>query len=274
MCKNFYIIQREIFGTMASMCGSCSNAILNAEHISCAGVCGDLFHIKCVGVHKSMLNAVNSCPNIHWYCHGCNNANLNISSAIDRMNDAIGLLSKSLSGDLLQLVDSFKTLMETFMESITKAIISDIPNLLTGSSNVSYPELNERSCNNHIESDKQSNESHAKVPSCSVSFGSHVREPKKSVVISNIGKDVTVECVRDYLVDKLKVDKDSVNLALLLPAGMNIEHLNFVQYKITIPEANYVTIMNPKLWPPNVYIRDFVYKRKKDGGVTMQHFLV
>lgn len=250
---------------MASLCGSCNKSILNAEFVSCSGVCNNLFHIKCVGVHKSMLSTINNCSNIHWYCHECNADNRSFSSAIDRINDAIGLLSNSLSGDLLKFFDSFKTLMETFVESFNTALITQIvPNLITRSQNVSSPEPTEQ----------LPIEPHVGKPSYEANFASqNFQEPNKSVVVSNIGTDVTMECLTDYVVDKLKVAKDSVKLALLLPAGKKKEDLNFLQYKITIPEVNHGSIMCPDLWPSNVLIRDFVWKRKS-LGVTKQQFLV
>lgn len=67
---------------MASKGDCCSNPLLNSDFVTCAGLCNGLFHIKCVGVNKQMLNTINTCANIHWYCHECNAENRNISAAI------------------------------------------------------------------------------------------------------------------------------------------------------------------------------------------------
>lgn len=103
---------------MATKCSTCFNVITNFEFISCSGVCGGIFHTKCVSVNKSMLSAVNTCPNIHWYCHGCNDSNRNIRASIDRIDETLGQLSSSFSGDLLQFINNTKVLMDTFVESI------------------------------------------------------------------------------------------------------------------------------------------------------------
>lgn len=103
---------------MASMCKSCNNIISNSEFITCAGLCGEYFHIKCVAVTKPMLAAVSNCPNIHWYCHSCNDGKRNISSVINEINESIEHLSSSLSNNLLQFLNGFKNLMDKLFETI------------------------------------------------------------------------------------------------------------------------------------------------------------
>lgn len=123
--KTHYLFRHRHFATMTSKCNSCNNAILNADFISCAGACKEMFHIKCVAVNKSMLNAVNTCPNIHWYCHECNGGNRNISASIDRVIASIGSLTNSLSSDLIQFVNGFSTLTENLMSTISLSTRSD-----------------------------------------------------------------------------------------------------------------------------------------------------
>lgn len=103
---------------MAATCHSCDNGITNSDFITCAGVCGDQFHLKCVSVTKAMLSSVTNCPNIQWFCNDCNNDNKHISSAVNRIEDAMNRLTSSLSGDLLQFLNGFKTLMDNFLGRI------------------------------------------------------------------------------------------------------------------------------------------------------------
>lgn len=141
------------------------------------------------------------------------------------------------------------------MESLNTAFISQIvPNLITRSSSVSSPEPTEQ----------MSNEPCAGKPSCAAKFASqNVQEPKSSIVVSDIGTDVTTECLTDYIVDKLKVAKDCVKLALLLPTGRKKEDLNFVQYKITILKVNYGSIMSLDLWSSITFTYVILYGRGK-----------
>lgn len=54
--------------------------------------------------------------------------------------------------------------------------------------------------------------------------------PSKSVVVSNVGKDFTMDYVKKYLVDKLGIQKVMINLSLLLPTARTVQDVNFLQY--------------------------------------------
>lgn len=250
---------------MASKCKCCSNQIMNSEFVSCAGLCNELFHIKCVAVNKQMLNSINACPNIRWYCDVCNASNRNMSTSMDQIKDAIGHLSTTLSKDLLQFVGGFTTQMEKFTEKFSSAIVSQV----NVTSNNSAENMNVCAYGN----DQVKNSSET-TPHHELSVASHYdKEPLKSLVISNIGKDVTVDCLEDYLSGKLNIGKDKLSVSLLLPINRSVESMKFFQFKVTVPEVNYGSVNCPKFWPPNVRVRKFVFKNRKTECVTKKRFL-
>lgn len=253
---------------MASKCNCCRNQILNAEFVSCAGACKELFHIKCVAVTKSMLHAVQTCPNIHWYCHECNNGSRNISTSTDQINDAIGVLTNSLSGNLIQFVNNYKSSTETFMDTISTTIVPNGSSVITMAQKENVHTRNDDPVLMSLESNIKRSHSVAATTHCDGG-------PLRTVVVSNIGKDITVDYLTDYLVDELKVNKEMIHLSLFLPYGKTVEDLKFLQYKITLPEANYSAVMCSELWPKNVRVRDFfVGQTKKVEGVTQHQFFV
>lgn len=247
--------------TMASKCKCCCNSISNSEFVTCSGQCNELFHIKCVSVNKMMLNAINACPNIHWYCHDCNAGNRNIAASIDNINAAIGGLTKSLSENLPQFVDGFKSQMERFVDTFNSTTISMIGNLMSASSNCSADDR--RVC---------SDEGQVTASTCKSKLeSSHCDDdgPLKSVVLSNIGKDVTADYLVDYLSDKLKIGRDKLRVSMLLPSSRSFEEVTFLQFKVTMPQVYYSSIVCAKLWPRNVHIRDFIFKSRKIETVTV-----
>lgn len=258
------VIRFDCAVTMASKCYKCSGSITNSDFVSCAGICQQLFHIKCVGVHKSMLNAVNTCPNIYWFCHDCNSGNRNIAASVDRINESIGLLTKSLSGDLVAFVHGFQSLTENLMSTIGAAVVSNSTNSITTSPSDCSDEGIVHSYNVSPVSELMDQSSRVKNNVKSHDIAHHDRESYKSVVVSNIGKDVTADYLTDYLVDKLNVVRGKTRVSLLLPADRTMDGLKFFQYKITVPEDKYSVIMCPNSWPPDVCVRDFVHKRKID----------
>jgi len=221
-----------------------------------------------------MLNAVNTCPNIHWYCHECNSGNRNISASIDRINDAIGLLTSSLSGDLVQFVNGFKNLTEQFMKTVChtvtaapqKAIISVVNENPTPMPSPSF----ERKDYESILDETNNHSTSSTLEQCTFESSKNRLncEASRSVVVSNIGKDITEEYLIDYLSDELDISREKIGVSLLLPAGKTIDVLNFLQFKITIPESKYFAIMDPMSWPTRVRVRDFVFKAKRIYNVV------
>lgn len=152
--------------------------------------------------------------------------------------------------------------MENFMESISTQLVSQLSSFVS----LAPKSLDDATLLSFEQSSCESNE---KKTTCDTR-----NYPMRSVVISNIGKDVTIDHLRCYLVDKLEIDKGELKFALLLPTGKTMEDVHFLQYKITLPEAKYTSIMCPELWPAGVRIRDFVPKKKRTEGVAVRDFVV
>lgn len=269
---------------MASKCKSCINAILNSEFITCAGLCGEYFHIKCVAVTKPMLAAVSNCPNIHWYCHDCNDGKRSISSVMNGINGSIESLSSSLSNNLLQFLDGFKMLMDRLLGTIaTTNIVRNSTEIVEEPhKNVQHhsngrceerDKLNGSGCHREKENDIGSDEKCLNGSNIGTTCVTSVDNHVKSVVISNIGKSISVDYLATYLANELKIDKRKIHVSLLLPGGKSVAELNFLQYKVTVPDVKYLSLIDSNTWPSNVRIRDFVNKPRSDVGVSLQAFM-
>lgn len=245
---------------MASICKHCDKAIMNPEFITCSGVCGELFHSKCVGLSKATLATVANCPNMHWFCHDCNSEKISVSSSIGEMKKSIDVLASSLSNDLPQFLNGFTSLMEKFCVNIGS--MNNVQNAVKVVDSPVVQAQHEKNVNLNGSND------HGRVH-----FDTF--EPTKCVVVSNIGKGVSADFLKDFLADELSLDHSKIALSLLLPTGKTLSDLRFLQYKVTIPEDAYLSIMNPDTWPNCVRVRDFVYKNTNQNGigVTVQNFV-
>ncbi|XP_037030800.1 uncharacterized protein LOC119070531 [Bradysia coprophila] len=267
---------------MASQCKSCDNKILSSDFITCAGLCGEHFHIKCVAVTKPMLAAVSNCPNIHWYCHACNDGSRNISSVVNGINESIERLSSSLSNNLLQFLNDLQVLMDRIFKTIGTG------NVIQNQTNTA--DSHDQNCqreNGSEERDKLDNCGYREtkeiddglIAKCAngsnigTSNADPVVHPVKMVVVSNIGKSISVDYLANYLADELKIDKRKIRVSLLLPGGKTVDDMNFLQFKVTVPVDKYDLIMNSSTWPSNVRIRDFVNKPRINIGVSLQNFM-
>lgn len=247
---------------MAAKCYSCDDKVMNNEFINCAGICGGIFHTKCASITKAMLNAVNNCPNIHWYCNDCNDGNRHISTAIKNIDDSVERLTKSLSGDLLNFLDGLRTLMDKILGKVVTMGCTSSHSVIS----------------RDVVADQPTDKIHFEVPICrsnvagqkvdSLPHDMTDKTSTKSIVVSNIASDVSVDCLTNYLCTKLGIKQTSVHLSLLLPAGRTPGDMRFLQYKVTVPSDNYGSIMSPELWPNDVRLRDFIFKGRNCAGVV------
>lgn len=57
---------------------------------------------------------------------------------------------------------------------------------------------------------------------------------------------------------KLSDDDNSLRCSFLIPAGRKVEDLDYLSFKIGVPESMFSMLLRPELWPKGVRIRAFV----------------
>lgn len=96
---------------------------------------------------------------------------------------------------------------------------------------------------------------------------------RKSVVVSNIGKNITSDHIIDYLADELNLDKDIIRVTPLAPAGKNMDDLAYLQYRVSTPASMYPSLISASTWPKGVRVRDFIFNKRADTA-SLDNFLV
>lgn len=99
------------------------------------------------------------------------------------------------------------------------------------------------------------------------------KEQRKSIVISNISKNISENHIIDYLADELKIDKLSIRVTTLAPAGKNLNDLSYMQYRVSTPASLYPRTISAGTWPKGVRVRDFILT-KRNVIATLDNFLV
>lgn len=271
---------------MSTKCFTCTELISNGDFIKCEGLCAQKFHSKCVSLNKATLNAITSCPNVHWLCHECNNGNKMIGTSIDNMSNAVDSLKKSLSSDLLT---GFKLLTETLSSSLSSTNRSSI-NLCSDNNNSTKRRREEAISDSENEKEPTTRKKRftATPNNRSNSYKSTaVREPnfkstdkrrpmvaapesnkRKSVVISNIDKGISPAYLSNYLANELHIDESTIRTTLLKPSGIADESIKFLQFRISVPESIYYKVRAPDTWPTGVRVRDYVFNRRGGNAPT------
>lgn len=252
---------------MSVNCFSCSEPVSNAEFIKCEGICAATFHSKCVSLNKTTLNAIASCPNVHWMCNECNIGGKTISRSIDDMRTAVDCLTKSLTSDLLS---GFKMLTDTLATTIAsnhQSSISSGRNVFNPSKRRREEESNSSDCDDEQYTMKKSFKGNA-IVSHNMVAAHDLGESRKSIVISNIDKEIAPGYLTKYLSRELGVEESEIRATLLKPVRLAESDIKFLQYRISVPLSVYSIAKMPETWPIGVKVRDYIYNRNRNNVVN------
>lgn len=224
-----------------------------------------------------MLNAVISCPNIHWFCHECNNGTKSIVASIDSMKGAVDSLTKSLSSDLLS---GFKMLTDTLATSLTSIHQSSL-SFGADTGNSAKRRRSETDNESESEGDLVTRRKRFNVGTNSNPHGASIAavnhqsdERRRSIVVSNIDKRISADYLTKYLSSELQVDESNIRITLLKPARITDQQIKFLQFRVSVPENMYNKASAPSTWPAGVRVRDYVFNnRGAKSSVSMENFL-
>lgn len=77
--------------------------------------------------------------------------------------------------------------------------------------------------------------------------------------MSKFHPSVTEKDVVDHLLSKdIITSADDVSCKILVSPNVNLESVSFVSFKITVRSKIFHSVVNSKLWPKGVIVREFV----------------
>ncbi len=90
-------------------------------------------------------------------------------------------------------------------------------------------------------------------------IGSPSSVTHKVVYVSKFHPSVTEKEVVDYLLSKdIITSADDVSCKILVSPNVNMDSVSFVSFKITVNSKIFHSVVNGKLWPDGVIVREFV----------------
>lgn len=244
-----------------STCGTCKLVLssVSGESIVCVGPCKSQICRSCSGLTKAAVKVVSDCLNVHFYCEKCNPYSIKevsdelkeIKSSIDKLNEAVASVCKPSSNSLISPMIASNHLEPSPMSSLKRRRVDN-----------TWP--TERTTPLPPRQD-------VIIGSCQTAALQTV-EGRKCVVASMLHPTTKPEDLAAYLKKALVLNADdtSIRCSLLIPAGRDIGNLDFVSFKIGIPESKYSLLLAPNIWPNGVKVRPFV---PKIGNRTLGKFL-
>lgn len=240
-------------------CLKCSDAITAIpDAVKCAiASCGNIFHMKCVGLSRSTLNIISNSNNVKFICDGCLDSVLLSSKVtpppIDNFAEELADIKLSitnLSSMWAKASTSWPTLAEK-SDNKTKRSRYDMDldeNVFTPAPPQPVANMNE----NVI------------VGSADVT-GLRTVEPRKLIVASMLDPATSSDALVNFLNEKLKLPSGSTiaRVTKLVPAGIDVNKLDFISFKISVPSTHYNSLMSADMWPKGVTVREFQQRPRK-----------
>lgn len=226
-----------------------------SDFIQCIGPCKLFTHQKCSGIPKSSVKLFNELPNVHYYCTVCNvtvkefrESLADIRASIDKLSDRVENHTTVAAAS-----SSFPTLLESVeMPRNNKRRRTDVP-IAT-----------ERSIPNTAASPRV-------PPRRNLCVGSTVCdslksvEQRKSIVATMFHPSTQSTELAKFIAGKLNLDADSptIRCSLLLPKDKTVADLNWVSFRVSVPESSFEALQDAALWPKGVMVREFVYRPRR-----------
>lgn len=84
-------------------------------------------------------------------------------------------------------------------------------------------------------------------------------ETRKSAYVSNFDPSITEENVVNYLLRENVISRaEDVSCKILVSPYVDMDSISFVSFKITVSSEMYDSVVNRKLWPEHIVVREFV----------------
>lgn len=240
-----------------SICSVCEETVTVAvDTIACYGPCKGIFHQKCASLTKTAIKMIAECNNVHWYCNECNQYSIKaVASTLNALSVSVQKLTDAnkLSIEQHTPSPSLKLTLPSFADTASK----NKRRRLDGSTNAtgsSSPLIKRNVVVGSIDDDSAA--------------GPKAVEPRKTVVISQFHPSTTAEDLQKYILEKLQIQPETssgIRCNILIPAGLTLENLDFVGFKVSFPESHYDSIMCSSIWAKGITLRDFINRPRARG---------
>lgn len=242
-------------------CKKCNEDITAVpDSVNCAyPSCNNSFHMKCVGLSRTLLNFITNSPNVHFTCDDCTNGVFVLA------RKQTPTVPDSMATDLADIKKSLEILSST----MSTASSWPIQDKLGSKSKRSRYELDTDGNTTPIPLVKSKLATTAAdkevVVGSADANGLQIVEQRKLIVASMLHPSTEPEMLMEFLTTKLELptNSSSIRVSKLLPAGVDPNTLDFISFKISVPTSMYEPIMKTAIWPKGVTVREFQNRPKK-----------
>lgn len=238
-----------------SNCGKCNEIITAApDSMKCiVASCGSSFHQRCVGINRSLNTVIENNTNVVFICNPCKNR-------------LIGLPAEDIPKTLADDLSAIKTTLTNLTSIMSKSANAwPAPLDRIGSKSKRTRLTSELEDVSLLPPEEPQNNLKNTVVGTSEVNELRVVETRREIVASMLHPSTEAELLLSYLKEKLCAAGVSSDLRItkLVPAGKDISSLDYISFKVAVPESSFNVLMSDTMWPKGVTVRQFQYRPRK-----------
>lgn len=217
--------------TMARVCKSaCNMPEFTASDIVFCSTCAEPCHIKCYGLTHAQARLILEHANIQFRCEFCLNNKNDIATSLRDLKISVDGLHNTFQQQ--QLPDNTPkrrkpalTMANSYMSQATPTQVQKVQSI-TGTSSAA-----------------------AVISSV---------EARKLVFISQLDPSTPESNIIQHVQNQLGDINISLKVNALIPRGKNITDIDFISFKLSLPESYFNKVVNASFWPKGVLVREFI----------------
>lgn len=263
---------------MQRVCGDeCGSRPMDGT-INCRS-CGIACHTGCYSVNKTVLRAIADMPNLWFLCDECNTKNANIFSNdanTDAANTSAPHNCNSNNTAIFQALGELKNMVVELQGKVNGIEKPTYKSILAGNTgkpagpNISSAKRRRFAATDNVQSTPPGRPKNTIVGSNMDEGGLSAVEPRKWMFVSQLHPSTSDQSFVEYVKKRLNDPENKLNIQAfaLVPREKNRDSLNFISFKLNVPESSIEAILKPENWPKGVIIREFVNddRRRRTTG--------
>lgn len=241
------------------------------DKIMCYGPCKKFVHSKCVGLNKSTIKQLSECDSLQFYCTDCKKYSIkSVADSLNTFSSTVNVLADALKPlQNLNFNDLFSKLTNVGQQN--RALE---PSILSSSSSSfsSSIKRRRRESDDNISPIQSSTESFSEVVITGNNNSTELSTvaQRRSIVVSQLSPSTLPEQLNLFIGNSLNLNISSepnlVRSTIIMPANKEMKDLNFLSFRVSMPESLYTTVFSEQFWPRGVKIRDYVFKQRSSAS--------
>lgn len=239
---------------------------------ACAGIC----HSTCYNLNKTVIKAISEIPNLMFLCDACNINKAAIAAGGPQAAVISQTEGNTDNASIINAICDLKNMVVGLQDKMSKLekppIIPSYRSILAGEQSTRGSAKRPRFGDNAYSTPTNRPKNTIIGTNVNANELSSV-EARKWVFVSQLHPSTTDQSFGDYVKKRLNDQDNSLKIQAfaLVPKDRDRSELNFISFKLNIPESSFDAVLNPDIWPKGVIVREFIndQRRRRQTG----HFL-